>query len=97
MCWCRYILYWGKLRHLELQDYCVVFNTSSEPGAPAATPSPANTYYLLCNKLQEDLKLRHSLMQMKLVNLSSLEKEQLCVLQFFTSSLLYAIEVLYFL
>ncbi|XP_045115467.1 zinc finger protein 277-like [Portunus trituberculatus] len=62
----QYILYWGKLRHLKLQDYCVVFSTSSEPGVPAADPSPANTYYLLCDKLPEDYKLRHSLMQMKL-------------------------------
>nr|XP_045618052.1 zinc finger protein 277-like isoform X1 [Procambarus clarkii] len=58
----QYILYWGKLRSLNLQDYCVVFNTNSEPGAKAMS----ETYYLLCSKLAEDNKLRMALGQMKL-------------------------------
>lgn len=62
----RYILYWGKLRHLKLQDYCVVVCAASRPGV-AEDLSDANTYYLLCDKLPEDCKLRRSLMQMKLV------------------------------
>ncbi|XP_042220912.1 zinc finger protein 277-like [Homarus americanus] len=58
----QYVLYWGKLRDLELQDYCVVINTNSEPGAKG----PVETFYLLCNKLPEDNKLRLALSHMKL-------------------------------
>lgn len=58
----QYILYWGKLRCLDLRDYCVIFNTNSEPGAKEMS----ETFYLLCNKLPEDNRLRMTLRQIKL-------------------------------
>lgn len=58
----QYILYWNKLKHLNLQDYCVVFNTNCEPGAK----EPQDTFFLLCDRLPEDRKLRKTLSQIKL-------------------------------
>ncbi|KAG0724699.1 Zinc finger protein 277 [Chionoecetes opilio] len=87
----QYILYWGKLSHLKLQDYCVVINTSNEPGAPAAVATPANTYYLLCDKLPEDCKLRRSLMQMKLKHVVN-QKERECQDMSFSRQCIYCSE-----
>ncbi|CAL4149521.1 unnamed protein product, partial [Meganyctiphanes norvegica] len=58
----QYVLYWNKLRNLDLRDYCVVFNTNCEPGAK----EPQDTFFLLCDRLPEDRKLRNTLSQMKL-------------------------------
>lgn len=88
----QYVLYWGKLRHLELQDYCVVFCATSQPGT-TSDPSPANTYYLLCDKLPEDYKLRRSLMQMKLKHVVA-QKERECQDVSFSRQCIYCSEVL---
>ncbi|KAK4320956.1 hypothetical protein Pmani_008210 [Petrolisthes manimaculis] len=58
----QYVLYWGKLRGVDIHDYCVVINTNCLPG----DRSPTESYYLLCDKLPEDRHLRHTLTKMKL-------------------------------
>lgn len=58
----QYVLYWNKLRTLDLRDYCIVFNTNGEPGSKL----PSETFYLLCKKLPEDKRLRATLSQLKL-------------------------------
>ncbi|KAK3884366.1 hypothetical protein Pcinc_011377 [Petrolisthes cinctipes] len=58
----QYVLYWGKLRGVDINDYCVVINTNCLPG----DRSPTESYYLLCDKLPEDRHLRHTLTKMKL-------------------------------
>lgn len=58
----QYVLYWNKLRYLDLREYCIVFNTNCEPGAK----EPQDTFFLLCDRLPEDRKLRKTLSQIKL-------------------------------
>ena len=57
-------MYWNKLKFHNLVDYCVVWVTNTENTAKHSMEK----FYLLCDKLPEDKKLRSLLTHMKLVS-----------------------------
>ncbi|XP_066956636.1 zinc finger protein 277 [Macrobrachium rosenbergii] len=69
----QYISYWGKLQYVNLKDYCVIFNTNTEPGAKF----PSETYYLLCSKLPEDKEIRSTLSKLKLKYVLKMKEKEM--------------------
>ncbi|RXG60343.1 Zinc finger protein, partial [Armadillidium vulgare] len=68
----EYVIYWKKLASSNLDDYCIIYITNTEDEAK----EKSEHYYLLCDKLPEDKKIREILKKEKLNFLIHCKEEE---------------------